>query len=921
MRERLSTERWRALIPHLDHVLDLSPDERQPWLSSLREKDPALADDLQALVQRHDAIEEGFLGEGPDAPVPVSSLAGLAAGAYVLRSQLGQGGMGSVWLAERSDGRYQGTAAVKVLNAALAGRAGEARFRREASILARLRHPHIAQLIDAGVAPLGHPYLVLERVDGERIDRHCDARNLPVEARIHLFLDVLAAVAHAHANLIVHRDIKPSNVLVAADGQVKLLDFGVAKLLESDETGELTVVTREGESALTPGYAAPEQLTGGDVTTATDVYALGVLLYLLLSGRHPARPQSSSAAELIRAIVDTQPARVSDAVGSADRSEPSPLERAARRGSTPRKLRSTLRGDLDNIVGKALKKRPTERYASAEAMADDLRRYLDRQPVRARPDSLAYRARKFVARNRVVLGAATVAVAALAASAAVAVWQARTAARERDRALVRLQRAEAADDLAGFLLEEATPSGGRPLTNAEMLDRGEALIERRYAGDPALRVHMLLTLADRYHQNNQFDRMRSTLDRAFSAARGLDDVALRSRTGCAWAFVLADEGRFDEAFPLLDAALADLAPLPEAAADEAYCRVYEAIIANRKGDSGRSVPAAERAVALEEGRHGPPGRGFEALSVLASSYHVAGRSGAADRVFRRLESFMESQGLERTRDAASVLSNWSLMLQRRGQYLQALPIAERAVRVARERDTDAGAAIAHLRNLGNALCTVGRCAEALPPLEEALAKARASRSSRRVSDCLQYLAMAYRALGRFDEAARALQEAEGALRALPADHIAAAGLDVQAAQLALARGDVPGAIALGERAASPQAVQVSDYYALLGGLALAEAHNANRDFAAARSAAQRALELAVLRLDEMKQSSHTGQARLELGTALAGLGNTKDAHDELTKALDDLRSSLGPDAPDTRRALAQRERLGPSSHDTPTGRR
>jgi serine/threonine-protein kinase len=911
MRERLSTERWRALIPHLDRVLELDPDERQPWLSSLREKDPALADDLQELVQRHDAIEEGFLAESPDAPAPAPSLAGQAAGAYVLRSQLGQGGMGSVWLAERSDGRYQGTAAVKVLNAALAGRAGEARFRREASILARLRHPHIAQLIDAGVLSLGQPYLVLERVDGERIDRYCDARHMPVEARIRLFLDVLAAVAHAHANLIVHRDIKPSNVMVAADGQVKLLDFGVAKLLES-ETGEVTVLTREGESALTPGYAAPEQLTGGDVTTATDVYALGVLLYLLLTGHHPARPQSSSPAELIRAIVEAQPPRVSDAVGSAERSEPPPAERAARRGSTPRKLRGTLRGDLDNIVGKALKKRPPERYPSAEAMADDLRRYLERQPVRARADSLAYRAHKFVARNRVVLGAVTVAAAALAVSAAVAVWQAGTAARQRDRALVRLQRAEAADDLAGFLMEEATPSGGRPLTNAEMLARGEAAIERRYAGDPALRVHMLLTLAERYYENGQFDRWRSTLDHAFSAARGLDDVALRSRAGCAWAFGLSEDGRFDEAFALLDAALADLAPLPEAAADEAYCRVYEATLANRQGDSGRSVPAAERAVALEEGRRGPPGRGFEALFALATSYQVAGRSGAADRVFRRLETFLESNGLERTRDATSVLNNWSRMLQGEGHYLQALPIAERAVRLARERDTDRGASIHQLRNLGNALCMVGRCAEALPLLEESQAKARASGSSRRVIDSLEYMAMAYRTLGRFDEAARALQEAEVALKALPADQIAAAGLDVQSALLALAGGDVPTAIALAERALSRQAQQVMQYNALLSWLALAEAQNANRDFPAARAAAQRALELAVLRLDEMKQSCHTGQSHLELGTALAGLGHMEAAREELTKAVEDLGASLGPDAPHTRRALVQRERLGPS---------
>jgi serine/threonine-protein kinase len=910
MSERLGPERWRALIPHLDRLLDLAPDERQVWLSSLREEDAALADDLQALAQRHDAIEEGFLAEAPDAPVPVSSLAGQAAGAYVLRSQLGQGGMGSVWLAERSDGRYQGTAAVKVLNAALAGSAGEARFRREASILARLRHAHIAQLIDAGVSPLGQPYLVLERVDGERIDRYCDGRNLPVEARIRLFLDVLAAVAHAHANLIVHRDIKPSNVLVAADGQVKLLDFGVAKLLESDETGEPTVLTREGESALTPGYAAPEQLTGGDVTTATDVYALGVLLYLLLTGHHPAGSQSGSPADLIRAIVDTEPPRVSEVVGSEEGSEPSPLERAARRGSTPRRLRSMLRGDLDNIVGKALKKRPTERYASAEAMADDLRRYLDRQPVRARPDSLAYRARKFAARNRVMFGAATVAVAALATSAAVAVWQAGTAARQRDRALVRLQRAEAADDLAGFLLEEATPSGGRPLSNAELLARGETVIERRYAGEPALRVHMLLTLAERYYENDQYDRARSTLDRAFSASRGLDDVALRSRAGCAWAYAVAEDGRFDEGLALLDRALADLAPLREAAADEAYCRVYEATLVNRNGDWRRSVPAAERAVALEEGRRGPPGRGFEALFVLASSYMVAGRSAAADHVFRRLELFMESQGLERTRDATSVLANWSRMLQGKGHYLPALPIAERSLRIARERDS--GASSQQLRNVGAALCMVGRCAEALPVLEESLAKARASGSARRVIDSLEHLAMAYRVLGRFDEAARALKEAGDALKAQPADHIAAAGLDVQAALLALARGDAPRAIALAERALARQAQQVMPYNALVGWLALAEARNANRDFPAARAAAQRALDLAVGRLDEMKQSCHTGQAHLELGTALAGLGITAAARAELTKALDDLRASLGPDAPYTRRALAGREGLGPS---------
>ena len=196
--------------------------------------------------------------------------------------------MGSVWLARRSDGRFEGLVAVKLLNVSLIGRAGEERFRREGSILARLTHPNIARLTDAGVSTSGQPYIVLEYVDGERIDQYCDARRLGVEQRLRLFLDVCAAVARAHANLVVHRDIKPSNVLVAKDGQVKLLDFGIAKLIEEETgSGEASALTREGGRALTPEFAAPEQLTGGAVTTATDVHALGTLLYLLLAGQHP----------------------------------------------------------------------------------------------------------------------------------------------------------------------------------------------------------------------------------------------------------------------------------------------------------------------------------------------------------------------------------------------------------------------------------------------------------------------------------------------------------------------------------------------------------------------------------------------------------------------------------------------------------
>jgi len=403
----LSPDQWQALSPYLDRALAMTEDERGAWLSSLGERDPGLAAQLAALLSEHRVLaQEGFLENRRFALPNATGLAGQALGPYTLISQIGQGGMGSVWLARRSDGRFERQAAVKFVNIALAGRAIEERFKREGSILGRLTHPHIAELLDAGISSDGQPYLILEYVDGEAIDQYCDAHKLSVEARVRLFLDVLAAVAHAHANLVVHRDIKPSNVLVTTSGEVKLLDFGIAKLLEGEgQTGAATVLTHDGGSALTPQYAAPEQLTGRPITTATDVYALGVLLYLLLSGRHPAGSGPHSPAELVKAVLDLEPPRVSDAT-TADNSKLI----AERRGATTDKLRRELRGDLDTIVGKALKKDPQERYASVTGLADDLQRYLKHEPISARPDALAYRTTKFLRRNRTVVALTAAAI-------------------------------------------------------------------------------------------------------------------------------------------------------------------------------------------------------------------------------------------------------------------------------------------------------------------------------------------------------------------------------------------------------------------------------------------------------------------------------------------------------------------------------
>src|SRR5262249_31211573 len=317
-------------------------------LELLRDENPSLATDLKRLLKEHQTLgSEGFLKTQPPAPFTQAALSGQKVGAYTLESPIGHGGMGTVWAARRSDGRFEGRAAVKFLNLGLLGGAGEDRFKREGSFLAKLSHPHIAHLIDAGTSASGQPYLILEYVEGRQIDQYCEDQALDPEARIQLFLDVLAAVSHAPANLIVHRDIKPSNVLVTGDGQVKLLDFGIGKLLEGESLfGEATALTREGGRALTPAYAAPEQVSGGSITTATDVYALGVVLYQLLAGKHPAESALLSPASLMKAIVETEPPRPSDA------------------GTLAKKRRRALRGDLDTIVLKALKKNPAERYAS-----------------------------------------------------------------------------------------------------------------------------------------------------------------------------------------------------------------------------------------------------------------------------------------------------------------------------------------------------------------------------------------------------------------------------------------------------------------------------------------------------------------------------------------------------------------------------
>lgn len=544
----LTPEQWKLLGPYLDQALTLSGEERDRWLESLRADNPVVAGQVQDLLDRDRAAEdEGLLDNSPIRSPETPGLAGQTVGAYRLIAAIGHGGMGTVWLAERNDGRFQRKAAVKFLSAGLVGQGGEQRFKREGAILARLANPNIAELLDAGVTATGQPYLILDYVEGEPVDRHCDERALDLRARIRLFLDVVAAVAHAHSNLIVHRDIKPSNVMVNKDGQVKLLDFGIAKLLEGEgQEGAATLLTREGGSALTPEYAAPEQITGGPVTTATDVYGLGALFYILLTGQHPAGAGPRSPAELLKAITEKEPQRPSEAVGSAQAGQ------AAARGTTVDKLRRQLRGDLDTIVLKTLKKNPQERYASVTALADDLGLYLRNEPISARPDTMAYRGAKFVRRNRAVVALASLVVIATVGGAVGVFMQARTAFRERDRA----------SRITGFMtnmfkVSDPSQARGNSVTAREILDKAAKDIDSGLARDSEAQAQMMYVMGEVYDNLGLYPQAESLLTRAAELQGkilGPDDPAtLTSKYLLSVTFF--QQGRYTEAEKLLQETL------------------------------------------------------------------------------------------------------------------------------------------------------------------------------------------------------------------------------------------------------------------------------------------------------------------------------------------------------------------------------
>ncbi len=520
MLEDLTQERWKKLETLLDGALELDPASRPGYLAMSCQGDLKLGAEAERLL--HNCVRSEGLLSGSAPAAFAALLRGPAAeaipegriGPYRVLGEAGRGGMGVVYLAERADDQYRKRVALKLLRRGLDDPHLVRRFLDERQILAALDHPHIARLLDGGVTSDGLPWFAMEYVEGEPIDRYCNRRRLATDQRLHLFLAVCDAVQYAHRNLVVHRDLKPSNILVTAEGEVKLLDFGIAKLLAGTEAPDSTL-TRAGGRAMTPEYASPEQVRGEAVTVASDTYSLGVVLYQLLAGQRPYRLSNQTPTEVERAVLEQQPEPPSSAAARGD------AEAAAARGTTPDRLRRRLRGDLDMIVLAALRKEPERRYSSADRLGADIQRHLKGLPVSAIPDRWRYRAGKFVRRHPVGVAAVGGFVLLLAGFGGLTTLQSARTARERDRA-------EQVSAFLTDLLRSPDPYRGRgaAITVREVLDSAVVRLQRELGDQPRLRADLLAVMGRSYFGLGLYEDARRALDSALVLRRRTGDVGL-----------------------------------------------------------------------------------------------------------------------------------------------------------------------------------------------------------------------------------------------------------------------------------------------------------------------------------------------------------------------------------------------------------
>jgi eukaryotic-like serine/threonine-protein kinase len=771
-------DRWPDVERVLDAALDLAPERRAAYVANACAGDAALRADVERMLRSCDAAPEFLEGpaQGFAAPLLASAeravdaaTAGTRVGPYRLVALAGRGGMGAVWLAERADDQYRRQVALKLVRRGLDGDARVVRrFVEERQILASLDHPHIARLLDGGVTEEGLPYFAMEYVEGTPIDQFCAARRLPVDARLRLFAAVADAVQHAHRQLVVHRDLKPSNILVTADGEPRLLDFGIAKLLARDERAPGPAATGTESRVMTPEYASPEQLRGDAISTASDVYSLGVLLYELLAGRRPHDTGGRPRHEVERAIAEDEP----EAPSAALASDPGAAAEAARaRGTTPERLRRQLRGDLDTIVLTAMRTDPARRYGTAEQLAADVRRHLAGLPVSARRDTWPYRAQKFVRRHRVGVAAASAFAILLVGASVVTVLQASRVADERDRA------EQVSRFLVGlFTAADPYAGAGREVTARTLLDSGAVRVARDLTGRPEVRAHLAATIGRAYYGLGQYAEARRLLERALALRGGVSDDADTSvaQISNLLAQVMLDQGDHAAAELRYRRVLALRRRLLGADDPEVAQTLRGLALALRaRGDGRGAEPLLREALTIQR-RRGTALDVAATLNVLAHVLRDRGDYAAAEPLYHQVYALRRARLGEDHPDVANSLVNIGGVLASAGHYDRAEPLLRRGIASKRRSlgddhpdvATDMGALAVLLR-------TKGDSAAAESMYRDVLARQRRllPRGHSRTVVTLLGLGDMLLARGRFAAAEPLLREAVTVARAvLPPSH-------------------------------------------------------------------------------------------------------------------------------------------------------
>ncbi len=741
---------WAAVDGLFDQLQDLDPAARAEALR-LADVDDATRRQVQRMFESLDSqpqfLEEpATVPDGPATPEGYCSLSpGEMVGDFRIERLIGRGGMGEVYLAHRADADFEQHVALKLIRPESAGQM--AHFGNERRILAGLEHPGIARLVDGGLAPDGRPYMAMEYVDGRDIMAWARERRLDLDGRLQLFREVCAAVDYAHRNLVVHRDLKPANILVTDDGHAKLLDFGIARLVADSGTPAQT------QALLTPDYAAPEQIEGGAITMATDVYSLGLLLYELLVGASPWRLQGLPLPATMRRRLEAEPRPPSEVAGP---DSPVPARR--------------LHGDLDAIVLKAVRREPGSRYQSASQLWNDIARHLQRQPVQARGDALGYRIRRFISRHRVAVAVGAAVIVPLLAGLAGVAWQAREAARERDQAILETRRSASVKQFLLLMFRTAGENAGsESLTAKQVLDKSARNLADQYRDQPQTRAELLETLGALYAYMNDYEGAAPLLREYLASPESQASPVNRAEITVQLAEVELRRGNAAEARKLLDQAQAYWNQ------DRGQHRV--ALITSRqlqaqieREESG--LPTSIRTLQAALRQHDAYfGRQHVSTANLLNSLGIAylGNNDAdlADAAFRDAWAVYGALGQEASAGALLTLGNWATVAFRKNDFASAEDRLKRASTLRRELYGPSAALAAMQANLGRVIVRARRPDEALPLLVDALAMSRefTGDQSPLTVALLQSLTEAHLLRGEFDLAASHLTLARDAARA------------------------------------------------------------------------------------------------------------------------------------------------------------